>query len=66
MLHTLLVLMAVVSLSTAVAPPDCLYIAYDCVYYIWNHGDGQGEALVTCDEGSTFSSYYGRFGECPD
>ncbi len=45
--------------------PSCLYEAYGCVYYIWDHGDGTGDALVTCDRGSTFSFYSGRFGECP-
>ncbi len=64
-LRRLLVLTAL-CFTAAVEPPDCLYIAYDCVYYIWDFRDGTGEALVTCDGGSTFSSYGGLFGGCPD
>ena len=45
--------------------PDCLYVAYGCEYYIWDLGDGRGEALVTCDAGGTFSSYSGLMGYCP-
>lgn len=46
-------------------PPSCLYEAYGCVYYIWDLEDGSGEALVTCDNGASFYSYTGRFGDCP-
>lgn len=64
-----IVLLTVSSLMSwslhAQRPPSCLLELYDCVYYIWDHGDGTGDALVTCDEGSTFSFYSGRFGGCP-
>jgi len=53
------------SVNYRMRPPNCLYEAYGCVYYIWEFEDGTGEALVTCDSGGTFHSYSGRFGDCP-
>ena len=57
--------LAVVPARAVTVPPSCLYEAYGCVYYIWDHEDGTGDALATCDGGNTFSFYSGRFGGCP-
>ncbi|MDX1430454.1 MAG: hypothetical protein R3282_09205 [Rhodothermales bacterium] len=63
----MMILLAVLMLlAPALKVPDCLYVAYGCEYYIWDHGDGTGEALVTCDGGGTYSSYSGLVGYCPD
>lgn len=59
-------LFAVLSHSVDARVPDCLYVAYGCEYYIFDLGDGTGDALVTCDGGGTFSSYSGAMGNCPD
>ncbi|NNE45912.1 MAG: hypothetical protein HKN37_04545 [Rhodothermales bacterium] len=59
------ILFVVLQIGAVVAAPDCAYTRYGCTYLIWYHGDGSGEAIVSCDEGARWYWYTGSVGTCP-
>ena len=58
-------LVLLMTLMSPVRTVDCIWYSYGCWYYIWDVGGGAGEALTTCDGGTTFSFYRGIMGGCP-